>query len=357
MTAEPDMGRSELLAPPTRARVNLGLPLRMPWPRSRRLSIIAERRRANATSDRFDHDRIGQTFRIALIAGHPHSFGPYATALAASLSGLGAHVSVHGPDDVIPSGEAAVLIGLHRFTRDQVRALRRTRTVAAVQTEQLTTPMQGATRFGSHRLPKILSALPHVDLVIDWSRENARLLRSHHPRVAVTPFGLLEADLHPSGPSGSAVTPTYDLAFIGHVDALDGRRRRILDQLAATFTVHPTVRGAWGPDKFAVFAEARIVLNLHVEASAVFESPRFYDVFGARRPLLSEPVHDPWPFRPGRDFQEATVLDLERQVARLLEDASLRERLVAAGRATAEAHGMDMSAATLLRLLLVAHHR
>ena len=354
MTIEPDTSRGELLAPPARARVSLDLPLRVLRSRSRRVTAAVDEGPVSATASGFDHDRLGGTFRVALLVGQTHSFGPYATSLATALAGLGVAVTVHGPDEAIPAGEAAVLVGLHRFMRDRVRVLRRTRTVAAIQTEQLATPMQGATRFGSHRLPRILSALPHVDLVVDWSRENARFLQAHHPRVAVAPFGLLEADLYPASPTAE---PVYDLAFIGHVDALGGRRRQILDQLAATFTIHPTACGAWGADKFAVFAEARVVLNLHVEASAVFESPRFYDVLGARRPLLSEPVHDPWPFRPGRDFQEATVLDLERQVKRLLDDAPRRERLVASGRATAEANSMDESAATLLRLLLVAHHR
>lgn len=352
MTITPDNGRGRRFVPLARSRSTLGLALRVLRSGARQSTVAPDEMRSHVATRGFDHDRLGDIFRVALIAGSD-GFSPYAATMATALAGLGVDVTVHRRDDAIPDGEAAVLIGLHRFAPSRVRALRRTRTVAAVQTEQLTTPMQGAPRFGAHQLPKIISALPHLDVVVDWSRENVSLLRSSHPRVAVVPFGLIEADLHPSV---RTVTPSYDLVFIGHVEALDGRRRRLLDQLAATFTVHPTVSGAWGADKFARFAEARIVLNLHVEASAVFESPRFFDVLGARRPLLSEPVHDPWPFLSGRDFQEATVLDLERQVTRLLEDAALRERLVTSGRATAEANSMDVSAATLLRLLMIAHH-
>lgn len=352
MTNMPDMGRRGLEASPGRARAAFDLLESMTGSRPRRSKAADEGRRPAVTPG-FDHDKLGGTFRVALIVGHSHSFGAYAMALATALSGLGADVTVHGPNDAVPAGEVAILIGLHRFTRDRVRALRRTCTVVAVQTEQLMSAMQGAPSFGALRLPKILPLLPYVDLVIEWSRENARVLGTQHPRVAVVPFGLIESDLYPSLPT---VTPLYDLAFIGHVDALNGRRRRILEQLAVTFTVHPMTSGAWGADKFAVFSEARIVLNLHVEASAVFESPRFFDVMGARRPLVSEPVHDPWPFLPGRDFQETTVLDLERQVARLLEDAPLRERLAASGRVTAETNSMGVSAAMFLRLLLVAHH-
>lgn len=346
-------GRGEKFASLAHSRSTLGLALRSLRSQSWQLLVSSHGNRSHAATRGFDQDRLGQMFRVALIVGSD-GFSAYAASLATALEGLDVDVTVHRLDDAIPTGEAAVLIGLHRFTLSRVRALHRTRTVAAIQTEQLATPMQGAPQFGTHKLPITLRALPHLDVVVDWSRENARLLRAHHPRVAVVPFALIEADLYQAV---DTVTPSYDLAFIGHVDALDGRRRKILSQLAANFTVHPTVHGAWGPDKFAVFTDARIVLNLHVEASAVFESPRFYDVLGARRPLLSEPVHDPWPFLPGRDFQEATVLDLERQVRRLLEDAPQRERLAASGRATAEANSMDVSAATLLRLLLVAYHR
>ena len=303
----------------------------------------------------FEHDTLGGEFRVAVVTDRPDYFGPYADALAGELQELGARPSIHNAlDGTLPDGEAVVLIGLHRFAPERVRTLGLTCVVAAIQTEQLSTLMQGAPRFGNRRLANVLAALPHVDVALDWSRENATLLRAHHPAVDVVPYGFIEADHHPRL---DPVTPTYDLAFIGSVDALDGRRRRILEQLGGCFRIHPIVDNAWGADKFAVFSEASIVLNLHVEASAVFEAPRFYDVLGAGLPLLSEAVHDPWPFRAGEDFQVTSILRLERDIEQLLGDEPLRQQLAAAGRRTALAHGLDVTARRLMQGLLITHQR
>jgi hypothetical protein len=321
----------------------------------RRIAERRSRRTSRTLDPTFVHDTLGGTFRIRIVTDRPDYFGPYADALARELKELGAQPSVHHVlDDELPDGEAVIVIGLHRFAPDRLRTLGLTSVVAAIQTEQLATPLQGAPRFGSRRIANVLSALPHVDLTLDWSRENATLLREHHPAVGVVPYGFIEADLYPRR---DPVTPTYDLAFLGNVDALDGRRRRILQQLGDRFHIHPNINDAWGADKFAVFRQARIVLNLHVEASAVFESPRFYDVLGAGLPLLSEAVHDPWPFRAGADFEVTSILRLERDIQNLLDDEPLRQRLAATGRRTALANGLDVTAGRLLEVLLVTHQR
>lgn len=321
----------------------------------RRSLFVGQKRKRRALGKSFNHDALGGAFRIAIFQDSPSYFAAYAQALADELSLLGAQTSVHdGTRTDLQEGEAAVLVGLHRFSPVWIQELRKTRVVVAIQTEQLTTPLQGAPRFGSHCLAKVHRNLACVDIVLDWSRQNLSALRAHSAVLAV-PYGFLEANLYRQSQSAM---PTYDLAFIGSIDALDARRRRILSELSARYSVHPAAEtGAWGAAKFDVFAQARLVLNLHVEASAVFESPRFYDVLGAGRCLLSEPVHDAWPFRSGTDYWETTILRLEDDVQRLLEDTPLRRALGAAGQMRAVEYGLDQTAAQILGLALLTHRR
>lgn len=296
-------------------------------------------------------DDLDGSVRVVVLVGFAATFSAFAFGLAESLARHGAEVDVRMPTEGVGDADIAIAVGLHRFSTPLLRRVRRSAILVGIQTEQLTTPAQGAGRYGAKHRASVLRNIRQVDVAIDWHRENLVVLRRHHRNVHAVPYGLVEADQF----SPRSEPPSYDLAFVGHVDALDGRRRKILHQLSHRFVVHPTFEGAWGADKFAVFSRSRIVLNLHVEASAVFESPRFYDVLGARRPLISEPVHDPWPFQRDVDYCETTVFTLEREIDRLLANEFERERLVAAGRQRVDEHSMDASAASLLRLALVAH--
>lgn len=308
----------------------------------------------------FDPDALGSPFRVAVIHDRPNYFGPFAAALKDELQARGVEIleAVKGAQTRVP--DAIVVVGLHCFDPAQIRDVAGSEhaVIAGVQTEQLATPRQGAPQFGSRRLRRVLRALPICDVVFDWSAENTRWLGERHPNVQFLPYGLIEAR-HWSE-SLDAIEPRFDIGFIGSLDAVSGRRRRLLDALAHDFSVHPgpdeATGGIWGVEKIRMMKECRVVLNLHAEASAVFEAPRFFDALGAGLALISEPVHDPFPFRSGIDFAEASTLDLSAVVGQLLVDAPRRQQLAAAGQATARRNGMEVTARMVLRALLIGAH-
>jgi hypothetical protein len=291
-----------------------------------------------------------ESVHVAIVAGNKNYFGPYAVGLAQAFERIGIQAKVLSKEQSLLDFDAIILVGLHEFSPTQLKRLRRSRAIIGVQTEQLTSPLQGAQRFGSYHIAKIYTLLPCVDAIVEWSRENTQVLSVKHERVLHLPYGLNEAEYHSED---IEVSPRYDIAFIGDIDALDGRRRVILGELGRHFSVHPTHMGVWGRDKFRVFAESQIAINLHVESSAVFESPRFFEAFGARRPLVSEPVHDPWPFRVGHEFLEASVLDFVAVVDHLLGDSARQGQLVEAARRRASEYGLEQVAAGLRTLLIV----
>lgn len=326
--------------------------------RARRILTATQSRPADSdVQSTFDHDQLGNAFRVALVSNQPLYFEPYVEALANSLGALGATVATYSDLNSLADSEAVILVGLHCFPPADVERLRRHRLVVGVQTEQLATIRQGAPQFGAKRLAKVQETVRHVDAVFDWSRENCHYLMTIHPVVEAVPYGFIEAWSGVENPDAASAAIRFDLGFVGSIDALSGRRRRILDELQSLFSVHPTSINVWRDDKMAVIAQCRIMLNLHVEASGVFESPRFFDVLGNGRALVSEVVCDPWPFKAGVDFLETTVLNLAATVERLLADSELRERVAAAGMATARAHGLDVAASIMMRRLIIAHQQ
>jgi len=85
-------------------------------------------------------------------------------------------------------------------------------------------------------------------------------------------------------------TPTdIDALFYGHVNR---RRRTILDELAKAGIRTYVLMNAFGSERDAYLARAKLVLNLHDAPGAVFEMSRAMHALANRRLLVSEPGDD-----------------------------------------------------------------
>jgi hypothetical protein len=299
---------------------------------------------------------LDEPFRVVTV-GALEYFIPYQAALAAELSSLGAAVTSVASLEEVPSApedapHAIIVIGGHLHP---IRSHRRRLTgavLAAVQTEQVPSRFQGALEFNTKHLASFINWARHYDLVFEWSRSAVPVLEQHHPTVIHVPHGRLAlGDDRPSGPDEEQ----YDLLFLGSIGAHDKRRRDILRRLERTFSAYPTDRGVWGPLKVAALRSSRVVLNLHVEPSLRLESPRFFEALSMRRFLISEGVADPHPFTSGKDFIEASLLDLEETIGAYLSDPSTRHAIAEQGHRTTLEYDMRRSAGVMLQHLLNRH--
>jgi len=294
---------------------------------------------------------------VVSVIGSLEYFTPYRDALVAELISLGASASPAASlEDISADGDAAphavLVIGGHQHrVRPHLRRLSRS-VLAAVQTEQVPSPLQGALAFNTKHLASFINWSRHYDLVFEWSRSAVPVLERHHPAVIHVPHGrLVLGDDDPAGPDEEQ----FDLLFLGSLGAHEKRRRRILASLGRTFSTYPTDGGVWGASKVSALRSSRIVLNLHVEPSLRLESPRFFEALSMRRFLLSEGVADPYPFTSGKDFAEASLLDLEQVIGSYLSDASARSAIADQGYRTTLEHDMRRTARVMLQHLLNRH--
>ncbi len=316
----------------------------------RTIRKVATRRHIGA----FDHDEVGGRFPIVIAHRAEDYFGNYSRDLVQNMRALGVDAILEDPFSTGGDALAVVLVGVHEFSADEILRLRRDSIVAAIQTEQLLTKQQGGYLRGARQGRHALAVLPLVDAAFDWSRANIAALDSTGITAQHINYGLIEYQEFAHAVSDCA--EEYDLVFIGGLGAAGSRRSRILERLSDRFSIYPKTQH-WGREKYAALLKSRIALNIHAEPAAIFEAPRFFDVLGAGRTLVSEGVLDPRPFFAGRDFAEVTLGNIESEIERLLGDASARARLGMAGRATAFEHGMERSALTILKALLAAHQR
>jgi hypothetical protein len=124
-------------------------------------------------------------------------------------------------------------------------------------------------------------------------------------------------------------TPTdIDAVFYGLVNA---RRRAILDALARRNVRTYVLQNAYGAERDAYVARAKIVLNIHVTAEAVFEMPRAIHALANRRLLVSEATQDDSiaDLLDGMVMGEAS--DLPELCRALLDDDARRSQLAERG--------------------------
>lgn len=121
-----------------------------------------------------------------------------------------------------------------------------------------------------------------------------------------------------------------DVLFYG---SLNPRRQQIIDQLRAAGVNVTAVFGVYGPQRDALIARARVVLNVHFYESKIFEAIRVSYLLGNGATVLSEDGGDPIE----AEFQGAVAFaPYDGLVARCLEllaDDAEREAYGARGRA------------------------
>ncbi len=236
-------------------------------------------------------------------------------ATAVRLSG-GAQMPVH----------AVVLVGIHKYRKREMRLLGRQAVVCGIQTEQLTSRVQGARTFGSRHAYAITEAVAEADIVVDWHVSGRETLRKLHPHVVHVPHGGY-LDWATGEKRGRR---EHDVLFLGTASPTS-RRGRILAVLQRQFSFYPRHQGIWGEEKLNAMDSSRLLLNLHYEASLVFESPRFFEALSRGICVVSEGVANSHPLREGIDFIPLNVMNMASVISDVLDNEPLRLRVANAG--------------------------
>jgi hypothetical protein len=126
--------------------------------------------------------------------------------------------------------------------------------------------------------------------------------------------------------------PDIDLLFVG---TLTPRRQAILAQLASRYQV--TVASAFGEAFVQLVQRAKIVLNIHAEASLDTET-RIYEVLGCGAFMLSEQLSQENPFGPQELVQWRDMAELTAKIDHFLAHAFERQAIARRGLAAALAH-------------------
>jgi hypothetical protein len=127
----------------------------------------------------------------------------------------------------------------------------------------------------------------------------------------------------------SAPVKDIDVLFVG---SMNPRRGEVLDQIMAGGAVVKAVYNSYGPERDALIARARIVLNLHFYAAKLFEIVRVSYLLANRVCVVSETGLDTEleaPFLGGVAF--AGYGALAPACLRLLTDHAARERIAQKG--------------------------
>jgi hypothetical protein len=137
-------------------------------------------------------------------------------------------------------------------------------------------------------IPRILNkilklAKPSVQEFWDYSLANIKILEKHGIKAKYVP-------LKTSGPyleklkRFTECEKIYDIGFNG---SISGRRKKILDQLATTFTVLTSTN--WGDKRDQELGQCRVLINIHFDTDyMIFESARCEPWLAAGVPVISE---------------------------------------------------------------------
>ncbi|MCA1825850.1 MAG: glycosyltransferase, partial [Myxococcales bacterium] len=160
----------------------------------------------------------------------------------------------------------------------------------------------------------------------DYSERNARNIEALDlPRPRVVPIGWAP-ELERIAP----VSEDIDVLFYGSFNA---RRSHVLDELRGAGARVEAVCGVYGPQRDALIARSKIVLNVHYFDSKVFEIVRVSYLLSNGRAVVSERGAAPEEEMP---FEEAVAFadydGLTRACLELLQKPKERARLSEAGR-------------------------
>ena len=183
--------------------------------------------------------------------------------------------------------------------------------------------------------------------VWDYSMRNIEALKD---------YGIMNAALCGIGymPALTCFRPAsedLDVVFFG---TMNPRRKGVLDQIAESGKHVKTGFNIYGKERDALYARAKIVLNMHVFEAQIFEIVRVSYLLANRKCVVSETGRDSGleePLRGGIAF--APYNDLAGTCLRLLEQEDERARLAAQGFELFSAHSQ---VPMLKRALETLHH-
>lgn len=161
--------------------------------------------------------------------------------------------------------------------------------------------------------------------VWDYSARNIEALAAHGIKARLCGVGYMPG-LTRIAP---AATKDIDVLFIG---SMNPRRGLVLDQIAALGAKVKVAFDCYGPERDALIARARIVLNLHFYEAKLFEIVRVSYLLANRVCVVSETGLEPEleaPFAGGVAF--AGYGGLAEACRRLLSDEEMRARIAARG--------------------------
>lgn len=312
--------------------------------RLRRTAALPRRRSITSFADSPSAE-----FRVA-IGWRSEVFSDYGERLLAALADSGATTVRLSGGAQMPV-HAVVLVGVHKYRKGEMRLLGRQAVVCGIQTEQLTSRVQGARTFGSRHVYAVTEAVAEADIVVDWHESGREVLRKLHPHVVHIPHG----GYLDWATGEKRVRKEHDVLFLGTASPTS-RRGRILAALQRQFSFYPRHQGIWGEEKLYAMDSSRILLNLHYEASLVFESPRFFEALSRGMCVLSEGVANSHPLREGIDFVPLNVMNMASVISDALDNEPLRLRVANAGQQRALEFSLQRSARVLLQNLVSAHH-
>ncbi|PFG07919.1 hypothetical protein [Marinobacter sp. LV10MA510-1] len=297
---------------------------------------------------KFDHDSIEGNFKISILSKSRY-FQEYANTVLGAMKSIGIDVTLHENAHDIESAHAVLIVGGHTVDADAFKNLQKKYVLAAIQTEQICSHSQGAYKYAAYQLKRFRNYSNNIDLIFEWHRGNVDILENFHDSVCYVPHGGLT-------PKECVRRDNYDVAFIGNLEAVDGRRAKIVDQLRKKYKVFPKTSELWGAKKEEVFKESRIIINLHAESSSVFESPRFYEAISFGRMILSEPIFDSHPFKSPTHYVDVQTVSIQSALDHYLENNIERKEIENAATAIAAKHSISISTRKMVDAIMLRHY-
>jgi len=274
---------------------------------------------------------MGHNICIVRPPGYTHSaaFDELATLIRCGLGDLGIHVTL-GINSIAPSARN-IVIGCHLL--DPAWASRLPASTIILNTEQVQGPGPGLAQ-GSRP-----DARPIWDMrIIDWlsrfeswdySVRNIECLR----RLGVPSVRLLRIGYHPAlARIARAVEQDIDVLFYGSFSA---RRHATLAELERHGIAVCRAFDCYGAERDALIARSKVVLNLHLMPTQIFETIRVFYLMTNAKAVVCE-VNRGTSLTDG--YREGIIAvpyeGLVDACRRVVADAPLRSRIEAQAHAT-----------------------
>jgi len=179
-----------------------------------------------------------------------------------------------------------------------------------------------------------------IDLCVVTSRSRQQFLEEKGIPAEFVPLGF-----HEGMGRLMNLERDIDVLFIGSLD--DSRHRRALRFLKrkgidvkalGSWKPGPT----WGETRTQLINRAKIFLNIQRHPGQ-YSGYRMLLGMGNGAMVLSEPVHEPFPYEPGAHYVESTIHDMPETITRYLSDEPSRLAIAARG------HGFATESLTIGR--------